>query len=106
LSFTAESGTKLSKDPELAKAAASTSGKLKGEQIRPKEVSMDSDLTGKQKEKSLNSALDAKFTQDEELKQLLKLTKRAKLLHYKKSKDPELAETLMFVRDKLIKTQD
>jgi predicted NAD-dependent protein-ADP-ribosyltransferase YbiA (DUF1768 family)/uncharacterized protein (DUF2164 family) len=106
LSFTAESGTKLSKDPELAKASASTSGKLKGEQIRPKEVTMDSDLTGKQKEKSLRDALEAKFMQDEELKQLLKLTKRAKLLHYKKSKDPELAETLMFVRDKLNKATD
>lgn len=106
LSFTAESGTKLSKDPELAKAAASTSGKLKGEQIRPKEVTMDSDLNGKHKEKALKDALDAKFEQNEELKQLLKLTKRAKLLHYKKSKDPELAETLMFIRDKLNKIQD
>lgn len=106
LSFTAESGTKLSKDPEMAKAAASTSGKLKGELIRPKEVTMDSDLSGKQKQKALNDALEAKFTQDEALKHVLKLTKNAKLLRYRKSKDPELVEPLIFLRDKLNKLQD
>lgn len=103
LSFTAESGTKLSKDPEMAKAAASTTGKFKGELIRPKEVAMDSDLNGKQKEKALRDALEAKFTQNEELRQLLLETKNAKLSHYKKSKDPELSETLMIIREKLKK---
>ena len=103
LSFTAESGTKLSKDAELAKAAASTSGKIKGELIRPKEVSMDSDLNGKQKEKALRDALEAKFMQIEEMRTLLLETKNAKLLHYRKSKDPELAEALMMVREKIQK---
>jgi predicted NAD-dependent protein-ADP-ribosyltransferase YbiA (DUF1768 family) len=106
LSFAAESGTKLSKDPELAKAAASTSGKSKGELIRPKEISMDSDLNGKRKEQALKEAIEAKFTQNEELKLLLKETKKAKLMHYRKSKEPELAETLIFVRDKLVKSAD
>ena len=103
LAFTAESGTKLSKDPELAKAAASTSGKLKGELIRPKEVSMDSDLNGKQKTKALRDALEAKFMQNEEMMQLLLETKNAKLSHYKKAKESDLAEPLMMVRDKLRK---
>lgn len=106
LSFTAESGTKLSKDPELAKAAGSNSGKYKSEIIRPKEVSMDSDLSGKQKQKALEDALEAKFTQNEEMRQLLKETKNAKLMRFKKSKDPELSESLIFLRDKLNKVQD
>ena len=59
-----------------------------------------------QKEKVEQENLAIKKIIIEELKQLLKLTKRAKLLHYKKSKDPELAETLMFIRDKLNKIQD
>jgi len=103
LSFTAESGTKLSKDPEMAKGAASTTGKFKGELIRPKEVTMDSDLNGKRKEQSLYDALEAKFTQNEELRKILLETKNAKLSHYKKSKDPELSEPLMIIREKLKK---
>lgn len=103
LSFTNESGTKLSKDPEMAKAATSTSGKFKGELIRPKEITMDSDLNGKRKQKALYDAIEAKFTQNEEMKRVLIETKNAKLSHYKKSKDPELAETLMIVREKLQK---
>ena len=105
LSFTAESGTKLSKNPEMARAAASTSGKMKGELVRHKEITMDSDLSGKQKEKSLRDGLEAKFSQNEEMKYLLKETKNAKLMQFKKSKDPELAEALMFIRDKLNKTE-
>jgi len=103
LSFTAESGTKLSKDPEMAKAAGSSTGKYKGELIRAKEVGMDSDVNGKKREKALQDALDAKFTQIEEMKQILLETKNAKLLHYKKSKDPELAEHLILIREKLKK---
>lgn len=106
LSFTAESGTKLSKDPEIAKAAGSNSGKFKGEIIRPKEVTMDSDLSGKEKRNAIENALEAKFTQNEELKQLLKETKTAKLMRFKKSKDPELIEPLIFLRDKLNKAED
>uniref|UniRef100_A0A6C0BA80 NADAR domain-containing protein n=1 Tax=viral metagenome TaxID=1070528 RepID=A0A6C0BA80_9ZZZZ len=103
LSFTAESGTKLSKDPEMAKAAGSSKGKYKGELIRPIEVGIDSDVNGKKREKALQDALEAKFTQNEEMKQILLETKNAKLLNYKKSKDPELAEDLILIREKLKK---
>jgi predicted NAD-dependent protein-ADP-ribosyltransferase YbiA (DUF1768 family) len=100
LSFAQESGTDLSKNPELAKAAASTSGKYKGELIRPKDVHKDADYK-KNKDRNMTDALYAKFNQNEDLKQLLKETKKAKLLHYKKGKEPELAEALIMVRDKL-----
>jgi len=101
LSFAAESGTDLSKNPEMAKAAASSSGKYKGTLLRPVEVSIDPTFYGKRKEKELFDALCAKFSQIEELKHVLLLTKNAKLMHYLKGKEPELAEELIMVRDKL-----
>ena len=105
LSFTAESGTKLSKNPDYAKAATTTTGKLKGEHVRPSEVRMDANLQAKDKKKSLQRALEAKFTQNEELKRILLETKNAKLMHYRKSKEPELAEELMMLREELKKRQ-
>ena len=101
LSFAAESGTELSKNPEMAKAAASSSGKYKGDLLRPAEVSIDSTFYGKRKEKELFDAICAKFTQIEELKHVLMETKNAKLMHYLKGKEPELAEQLVMVRDKI-----
>jgi len=100
LSFAEESGTDLSKDPEKAKAASSTKGKLKGEQIRPINVQKDAEYK-KYKERTMNEALYAKFTQNEDLKELLKETKKAKLMHYKKGKEAELAEPLIIVREKI-----
>lgn len=101
LSFAAESGTDLSKNPEMAKAAASSSGKYKGELLRPAEVSIDPTFYGKRKEKELFDAICAKFTQIEELRHVLMETKNAKLMHYLKGKEPELAEQLVMVRDKI-----
>jgi predicted NAD-dependent protein-ADP-ribosyltransferase YbiA (DUF1768 family) len=101
LSFAAESGTDLSKNPEMAKAAASSSGKYKGTLLRPAEVSIDPTFYGKRKEKELFDAICAKFTQIEELKHVLMETKNAKLMHYLKGKEPELAEQLVMVRDKI-----
>jgi len=101
LSFSAEAGTELSKNPEMAKAAASSSGKYKGELLRPVEVSIDPTFYGKRKEKELFDAVCAKFNQIGELKTVLLETKNAKLMHYLKGKEPELAESLLTVRDKL-----
>jgi len=101
LSFSAEAGTELSKNPEMAKAAASSSGKYKGELLRPVEVSIDPTFYGKRKEKELFDAVCAKFNQIGELKTVLLETKNAKLMHYLKGKEPELAESLLMVRDKL-----
>jgi len=101
LSFSAEAGTELSKNPEMAKAAASSSGKYKGDLLRPVEVSIDPTFYGKRKEKELFDAVCAKFNQIGELKTVLLETKNAKLMHYLKGKEPELAESLLTVRDKL-----
>jgi predicted NAD-dependent protein-ADP-ribosyltransferase YbiA (DUF1768 family) len=96
-----ESGTELSKNPDMAKAAASSSGKYKATLLRPVEVSIDPTFYGKRKEKELFDAICAKFTQIDELKLVLLETKNAKLMHYLKGKEPELAEQLVTVRDKI-----
>jgi len=101
LSFSQESGTDVSKDPEMAKAASSSSGNYNGTLIRPKEVRMDPDWNKKRKDKELFDATAAKFTQNRDLKDLLLNTKNAKLVYHKKGREPELMEELMMVRDKL-----
>jgi len=105
LSFSVESGTELSRNPDMAKAAASSSGKYKGELIRPKEVTIDPTFYGKRKEMELFDALCAKFNQIEEMGNVLVATKNAKLMHYLKGKEPEIADQLMIIREKMMKNQ-
>jgi predicted NAD-dependent protein-ADP-ribosyltransferase YbiA (DUF1768 family) len=98
----------LAKNVDLAKAAGGKSGKLKDEQVRPKDVSIDADFYYKSEgsklsrgEMELENALRAKFTQNSELKQLLMGTKKAKLEHIVRSKPAEVFNELMRVRREL-----
>jgi predicted NAD-dependent protein-ADP-ribosyltransferase YbiA (DUF1768 family) len=105
LSFSLDSGTDLSKDPIMAKAAGGKTGKLKGELLRPVEVTIDSDFNQKRKSREMYAAQYAKFTQNEDLKHLLLSTNDAKLNNFVKGSPPVIFDELMLIRDKIRRSQ-
>jgi len=98
LFFTAESTTPLSKNPKLAIAAGSKKGILRGKVIRPPEIKIDKTFSMKQ---GLADAQYAKFIQNEDLKNMLVFTKKAKLVLYAKGSHYKLANSLMLTRQRI-----
>jgi predicted NAD-dependent protein-ADP-ribosyltransferase YbiA (DUF1768 family) len=103
LTFSLDSGTDLSKDPRMAKAAGSASGKYKGELLRPSTIVINPDFYSRHSQKELNAANAAKFSQNADLQKTLLETKNAKLIHYKRGNSPEVMDDLMILRDKLVR---
>jgi len=106
--FSMESESDISKDVEYAKAAGE-SGKLKkksgdGEKVkdivlRAKHIHPDENYNATEERKI---ALDAKFSQNEDVKQVLLATKKAKLVHFARGKSGnEIDIPLMELRRKL-----
>jgi len=99
--FSLDSESKISKDVDIAKSAGSKSGKHKSELLRPKEIKIDPDFYGGINEKTMEDAMYAKFSQNIELKKMLMATKKAKLLHFVRGSEPEVANKLMLVRSRI-----
>jgi hypothetical protein len=103
--FALDSNDDISKDVEIAKAVGSLKGIYKkGKtvvQTRPSEIKIDPDFYGTRKDEEREKALYAKFSQNEDLKEMLKETKEAVLQkHIPKSK-AEKDILLMKVRNRI-----
>ena len=102
LSFSLDYGKELGKDPAIAKAAGSKDAKHNGTLLRPLDVQIDPDFFGTRDNEAKSKARKAKFTQSEDLKNLLLATKTAKLVHQQKGKKPIVFDDLMILRGKLM----
>lgn len=105
LSFSLDSGTELAESVDMASGAGGKNGKFKGELIRPKQVEIDEDFFGARSEKEMKEAQFAKFTQNEDLLSMLLATKTAKLVEHKRGRKPEVYESLMIIRNDLMKPE-
>jgi hypothetical protein len=86
LQFSLDSGSEISANRKVARAAVGVSGKLNGRTLRDSKIIPDADfheLGVKQRSvEERRAALEAKFSQNLDLKRVLKETKMAKLLHF------------------------
>jgi hypothetical protein len=88
----------------MAKGAGGKTGKFKGKQIRPKEVTMDADFfTSKRNELEMERGQQAKYEQNPIAKRVLLGTSIAKLQHFVRGAPPIVFYDTMRVREKLRK---
>jgi hypothetical protein len=99
LQFTMDSGSKLGQDVDMARAAGAKK-KHKGEVIVPKGTVIDESFDTEMEQAARLLALEQKF-EDEELRNILKATKDAKLMLYRKGKPARVEVELMRLRQKL-----
>jgi predicted NAD-dependent protein-ADP-ribosyltransferase YbiA (DUF1768 family) len=99
--FSLDSGSELSQDPLMAKAAGSHSGKYKGLRIRPQEVATPMNFFGVQQVERMRAGHRAKYQQNPDLKTMLLATKEAELAHFRHKQPIETYEVLMEVRKDL-----
>jgi len=100
--FSIDSDSEISKDIALARIAGSKTGKNKDNVLREKHIKVDPDFydvgpNSRDKTERL-TALIAKFTQNLDLKRILLETKRAKLVHFVRGREPDVDMELMKLR--------
>jgi hypothetical protein len=97
--------SRIAHDVELATFAGRKQGttKIDGKKVvlRPEEVTIDPDFFNGRHAKVLEDATLAKFTQNDDLANILLLTNNAKLINYHHTKEPSVSVHLMRVRSKL-----
>lgn len=97
--------SRIAHDVELATYAGRKHGttKIDGKKVvlRPEEVAIDPDFFNGRHAKVLEDATYAKFTQSDDLANILLLTNNAKLINYHHTKEPSVSVHLMRVRSKL-----
>lgn len=100
-----DSSSEIAKDVALAKAAGSQKGVFKkGKKeipLRPQDIRIDPDFYGSRQREEREKALYAKFSQNEELKQIVLFTKNAVLRKYIPKRKAETDTSLMTVRQRL-----
>lgn len=92
-SFSLDSNSELSKKVSLA---IEKGGKKSGSSIDP-------DFYASRNLEEKKNAIEAKFSQNEELKKILLMTKNAKLVHFERGNPPETDIELMEIRKKIAK---
>jgi predicted NAD-dependent protein-ADP-ribosyltransferase YbiA (DUF1768 family) len=100
MQFSLDSRSEMSKNVDMAKAAASKSGKYKRKLLRPSDVQEDRSYTLDLAKSVRQEALKQKFG-DAQLGNLLKMTGDAKLSHAQSGQPKVEDEQLMDVRDNL-----
>lgn len=105
LKFSLDSDSEISKDITLARIAGGKTGKTKDNVLREKKIVIDPDfyevgVNPRHREERLN-AIDAKFKQNLDLQQILKETKRAKLIRFVRGREPETDIQMMKIRREL-----
>ena len=92
---------KINKDVEMAIIAGSKTGKKKSVLLRPTNVKIDPDFYGGRNMEEREKAVFAKFSQNVVLKEILLLTKDAKLMKMIPKEEPQTDHILMKVRESL-----
>lgn len=112
LQFSLDTGgkdNKMATDVLYARAAGSKTGKYKKTvekkkmeiQLRPTKVVIDPDFYGGHDKEERETAVRAKFSQNQDLKQLLLATNNAKLVHHVHASDGDIDHILMKIRQEL-----
>tara|TARA_B100000073_G_scaffold285250_1_gene246725 strand:+ start:202 stop:2304 length:2103 start_codon:yes stop_codon:yes gene_type:complete len=104
--FTMNSKSEISLDPLKAKGAGGKSGKIKNVKYRPDDVKVDVDFyANKKHEDVMLKGQYMKYKQNEDLKEMLKLTKNAKLVHFIRGGDNIVFCDTMRIRNRLLKNK-